>query len=124
MSLTRELQQRMSAVFLFLVEFESNRTGNKRPAFFAGANPLRFQGFELDTSLFAITNRVKSAERNLLPSRKEELLAALHEVLLIESPRIHEILQHDHEHVLCDFPDGKGFGDSAGPTRHSELLSR
>src|SRR5260370_16431555 len=97
----------MSVVFLFLVEFESNRPGNKRSTFFAGANPLWFQGFELDTSLFAITNRVISAERNLLPSRKQKFLAALHQVLLIEGPRVHEILQHNHNHVPEDTSDAQ-----------------
>jgi len=61
-SLTRELQQRMSVVFLFLFEFESDRPGNKRSTFFAGEHSLGFSSFELGAGLLAIADRVVGAE--------------------------------------------------------------
>src|SRR5258708_19280164 len=83
-SLTRELQQRMSVVFQFLVEFESNRPGNKRPAFLAGSNTLAFETFELGASLLPITDGVVDTEWYLLPPRNHTFLPALHHLLLIE----------------------------------------
>ena len=104
----------MSVVFQFLVEFESNRPGNKRPAFLAGSNTLGFETFELGASLLPITDGVVGAEWYLLAARKQKFLAALHQVLLIESPRVHEILQHDHDHVLGNVADSDGLGQAAG----------
>jgi hypothetical protein len=43
--------------------------------------------------------RIVSAEGNLLAARKENFLAAFHQILLVERPRVHEVLQHDHDHV-------------------------
>src|SRR5258708_11415779 len=77
---------------------------------------LRFHRLQLSASLFAIADRIVGAERNLLASRQEKFLAAFHEVLLIESPGVHEILQHDHQDVLGDIADGEAFGNSAGLT--------
>ena len=99
----------MSVVFLFLVEFESNRPGNKRSAFFAGSNTLGFEGFELGAGLLAVADRVVGAERYLLAAGKQKFLAALHEILLVEGPGVHEILQHNHNHVPGDISDGQSF---------------
>src|SRR5713101_940388 len=99
-------------------------TGLESAAFRLRAPALGLHRLQLSTSLFTIADGIVGTERNLFASRQEKFLAALHEVLLIESPRIHEILQHDHQHVPCDFPDCEAFGNSAGLTRHCKLLSR
>src|ERR1039458_6448370 len=72
---------------------------------------------ELSTRLFAIPDGVIGAERNLLATGQQEFLAALHQVLLVESPGIHEVLQHDHDHVLRDIPDGKVLGKRSQESR-------
>ena len=71
-----------------------------------GPPALRFQGFKLSSRLLAIAQSVVSAERDLLAARKQKFLAALHQVLLVERPWIHEVLEHDHEHVLSQIADG------------------
>src|ERR1035437_428951 len=83
-----------------------------------------FHRVQLSTSLFAIADRIVRAERNLLAARKQEFLAALHQVLLVERPRIHEVLQHDHKHVLRDVADGKALGQAAGLAGDGKLLRR
>src|SRR5258708_19795379 len=95
MSLTRELQQCMSVVFLFLVEFKSNRPGNKRSAFFAGSNTLGFEGFELAAGLLAVADRVVGAERYLLAAGKPKFLAPLLEIPLVQGPRPTATLPHN-----------------------------
>jgi hypothetical protein len=79
---------------------------------------------ELRSGLFAIPDRVIRAEWNLFSAGQQELLAALHQVLLIEGPWVHEILEHDHDHVLRDVADYKAFGNSAGLTGEGELVCR
>src|SRR5215831_8624530 len=68
--------------------------------------PLSFQGFKLGSCLLTITKGVVSAEWDLFTAGKEKFFAALHQVLLIECPWIHEVLEHDHEHVLGQISDG------------------
>src|SRR5260370_3173975 len=103
---------------------ECDGTGLEPAAFRSRPPTLGLHCLQLSASLFAIADGIVGAKRNLFASRQEKFLAALHEVLLIEGPRVHEILQHDHQDVLRDVPDGKAFWNSAGLTRHSELLSR
>src|ERR1039457_2742787 len=89
---------------------ECDGTGLESAAFRLRAPPFRLHRLQLSASLFTIADGIVSTERNLLASRQEKFLTALHEVLLIKSPRVHEILQHDHQHVLCDITDSKAFG--------------
>src|SRR5258708_7240975 len=109
MPLSPALLRRMSIAFLFLVEFESDRPGNKRSAFFAGADALGFEGFQLRPGLLSVTDSVVCAKWYLLAAGKQEFLAALHEILLVEGPGVHEILQHNHDHVPRDIIDGQSF---------------
>jgi hypothetical protein len=52
-----------------------------------------------------------------LSAGQEELLAAFHQVLLVEGPRVREILEHDHDHVLRNVADGQTLGNLAGMAR-------
>src|SRR5580700_7714558 len=52
---------------------------------------------QLCAGLLPVADGIVSAEGNLLPSRQQKLLAAFHEVLLVKGPRVHKILQHNHE---------------------------
>jgi len=61
-------------------------------------------------------------EWELLPPRQQKLLAALQEVLLIKRPRIHEVLQHDHDHVLGDIADGEALGQATSLAGEGQLL--
>ncbi len=90
----------MSIVFLLLVKLESDWAGNELSPLFAGEHSLGFHRFELRTSLLAVTDRVVRAEWYLFAAWKQELLATLHQIFLVEGPRVHEILQHDHDHVI------------------------
>src|SRR5439155_17957093 len=73
--------------------------------------------------LLAVTDRVVRAERDHSPVRYEELDAALHHVLHVEGPRIHEVARVDHEDVASDIArrvlaerDPRGAGGAAiGP---------
>jgi hypothetical protein len=85
------------------------------------APPFRLHGVELPTSLLAVADRIVGAEWDLLAARQEKLLATFHEVLLIERPRIHEILKHDHDHVPGDLVDGQPIRKLAGLTRNRDL---
>src|SRR5258707_672950 len=123
MPLSPALLRRMSIAFLFLVEFESDRPGNKRSAFFAGADPLGFEGFQLRPGLLSVADSVVCAKWYLLAARKQKFLAALHEVLLIESPGVHEILQHDHNHVSGDISDGQSLRQTARLARERQMVS-
>src|SRR6516162_6918176 len=90
-------------------DLKSNRPRYKSSAFFAGSDTLGFESFELGAGLFAIADSVIGAERHLLAAGKQEFLAALHEILLVERPRVHEVLQHNHDHVAADILDGQTF---------------
>src|SRR5215470_10416883 len=59
------------------------------------ARPLA--GRELFAGLLAVPQRVVGAVRDLLAVRQQRGLAALHQLLLVEGPGIHEVLQHDHK---------------------------
>src|ERR1035437_3185522 len=83
-----------------------------------------FHRVQLSTSLFAIADRIVRAERNLLAARKQEFLTALHQILLVERPGVHEVLQHDHQHVLRDIADGKALGQAAGLAGDGKLFRR
>src|SRR6266851_4353193 len=90
-------------------ELKSNWPRYKGSALFAGSNTLGFESFELGAGLLAIADRVIGAEWYLLAAGKQEFLAALHEILLVEGPGVHEILQHNHDHVAGDIVDGQTF---------------
>src|SRR5229473_479374 len=121
-SLTSYLQRCMSVVFLFLVKPESDWAGHERSTFFAGKHSLGFRSFELGAGLFAIADGVIGAERYLLAAGKQEFFAALHQIFLVEGPGVHEILEHDHEHVLCDVADRKTLRQAAGLARKGKLV--
>ena len=53
---------------------------------------------------------------------QQKLLAALHQILLVERPGVHEVLQHDHEHVLRDVADGQALGQAAGLAGDGKLF--
>src|SRR5260221_5819579 len=93
-------------------------------SFLTGANTFGFKGLELRASLLAIANGVEGAEWYLLASGQQEFLTALHEILLIERPWIHEILQHDHEHVPGDVLDGQTLRKPAGLAGERHLADR
>src|SRR5260370_22045382 len=94
----------MSAVFLFLVKLESDWAGNELSTLFAGEHSLGFHCFELRTSLLAVTDRVVRAEWYLFAAWNQEFIATLHQIFLVEVPSVHEILQHDHDHVIRNVP--------------------
>src|SRR5260370_27084013 len=60
---------------------------------------FRLHLLQLLARLLAISQCVVCAERDLLSAGQQELLAAFHQVLLVERPWCHEILQHDHDHA-------------------------
>src|SRR5579859_6975048 len=103
---------------------EAHRPWFIRTAFSACATTFRFHRLKLLSCLLPITNGVVGTEWNLLAARKQELLAAFHQVLLIKCPGIHEILQHDHDHVLSDVTDSQALGNAACLAGERELLSR
>src|SRR5579884_1921588 len=91
-----------------------------------GLVALALAFLELLACLLTVTNAVIRAEGYLFAIGKQDLLAALHQVFLIEGPGVHEILQHDHEDLI-----GKGvkiqaqaIGKATGGAGKSELLSR
>src|SRR5579859_5302961 len=86
-----------------LLEIEADRLRYKGDARAAGSVVRPLARFELHARLLTVAKRIVGAERNLLTIRQKEFLAALHQVLLIEGPGIHEVLQHDHEDIA-----GKG----------------
>src|SRR5260370_729667 len=90
-------------------ELKSNRLGHKGTTRLAGADALGFEGFQLRPGLLSVTDSVVCAKWYLLAAGKQEFLAALHEILLVEGPGVHEILQHNHDHVPRDIIDGQSF---------------
>src|SRR6266704_2060801 len=58
-----------------------------------GTAALGLGCFQLRPGLLAVADGVVSAEWNLLSAGQEEFLAAFHQVLLVEGPRVHEILE-------------------------------
>jgi hypothetical protein len=78
----------------------------ERPALGTRAPALRFHRFKLLPRLLTIAQRIVCAEWDLLATGQEEFFAALHQVLLIERPGIHKVLQHDHDHVVGKRADG------------------
>src|SRR6516225_6125413 len=83
-----------------------------------------FHGFKLCARLLAIPKSVVRAKGDLLASREKEFFAALHQILLVERPGIHEVLQHDHEHVIGKIANGRAFGYAASLTGERKLLCR
>ncbi len=55
---------------------------------------------------------------------QEELLAALHQVLLVEGPWIHEVLHHDHEHAVGQRSEVELVGEATGRTGDREVPGR
>src|SRR5260370_41458412 len=96
-----------------MIEVERDWPRLISPSLSAGAPAFWLRCFQLRSGLLPVANRVVGAEWNLLASWQQEFLAALHQVLLIECPRIHEILEHDHDHVLRNVSDSQTFGNSA-----------
>src|SRR5262249_49663177 len=66
----------------------------------ARAPTFRLHSFKLDACLLAISKRVVGAKGDLLAAWEQEFLTALHQILLVERPGIHEVLQHNHQHVV------------------------
>src|SRR5258708_35311030 len=90
----------MYAVFLFLVKLESDWAGNELSTLFAGEHSLGFHCFELRTSLLAVTDRVVRAEWYLFAAWKQEFLAKIHQIFLVEGLRVHDILNNYHALVI------------------------
>src|SRR5258708_2343440 len=91
--------------------------------------PLRLQPRtlprpKLRPRLLAVSDAVVGAEWNLFAARQQELLAALHHILLIERPRVHEVLQHDHEHPIRDCANVKSLGELTRRARGQEIAGR
>src|SRR5215471_4034816 len=95
-------------------EVKTNRLGLVTPAFNAGAASFRFHCLELYPGLLPVSYGVVSAKWNLLVTRKQKFLAAFHQVLLVEGPWIHKVLQHDHDHVTGDIANREAFRNPAG----------
>src|SRR5258708_10736213 len=72
--------------------------------------------------LLTVADTVVGTERNLLAIRQEDFLTALHHVLLVKGPGVHEVLQHDHEDVLSKGAQIKPIRQATGGARKSELL--
>src|SRR6266403_1354609 len=104
-------------------ELQSTRPRRKGLTFFAGSNTLGFEGFELGAGLLAVADRVVDAERYLLAAGKQKILAALHEILLIEGPGVHEVLKHNHDHVFGNIANSKALGQAARLARQRQLIS-
>src|SRR5262249_32454348 len=103
-------------------KIEHNRLGLVEPAFASRTPPLWLHCVELLACLFAIAHHIVRTERNLLAAGQQKLLAAFHEVLLIKGIGIHEILQHDHDHVLGNAADRDVVGKLACLTGDRQLL--
>src|SRR5260370_28800261 len=86
-------------------ERKNNRPWYEGLAFFAGSNARGFESFEVGAGLLPIADGVVRAEGYLLAAGKQKFLAALHQILLIEGPRVHEILQHNHNHTIRNVSD-------------------
>ena len=83
---------------------------------------FRFHGLKLCARLLAISKGVVRAKRDLLTTGEKEFFAALHQILLVKRPGVHEVLQHDHEHVIGKVANGRAFGYAAGLTGERKLL--
>src|SRR5260370_35793134 len=103
---------------------EDERARVVSATFAPGAPPLGLHRIELGSRLFPIPHRVVGAEWNLLAARQQKLLAAFHEILLVEGPRAHEILERDHDHALGDVANGQAVGEYARLARERALLNR
>src|SRR5258708_11100385 len=77
---------------------------------------------KLLSCLLAIADAVVRAKRNLLPVGQENFLTALHQVLLVKGPGVHEVLQHDHEDMLGKGAHIKPICQATCGTRKRELL--
>lgn len=81
-------------------------------------------GYKLGARLLAISDRVVRTKRNLETAGQEEFFAALHHVLLIERPWIHEVLQHDHEHPIRKRGYIQSFRQPAGSAGDGKCIRR
>src|SRR5919201_6321037 len=102
-------------------ELKAERFGLVRDTIPFRTKPRSLARRELKARLLPIANAVVCAERDLLASRQQERFAALHSVFLIERPRVHEVLQHDHEHPLRDTADIHPIRKSARGTGREEV---
>src|ERR1039458_5797259 len=73
------------------MEVKDNRLRMIWLAISASLFALWFHGIQLRSRLFAITDRVVRAKGDLFAAGEQKLLAALHQVLLVEGPGIHEV---------------------------------
>src|SRR5260370_24011067 len=74
-----------------VLDVEDNRLRFIASSIAARLFPFGFHGLQLRACLFPVANRVVGAERDLLAARQQKLFTALHQVLLVEGPRVHEV---------------------------------
>src|SRR5258708_7567269 len=82
------------------MESEGQRLRDKGHTLSLSLVTLALTLLQLHPGLFAVPDVVISTEWDLFAIGEQDFLAALHQVLLVEGPGIHEILQHDHEDIF------------------------